>query len=84
MCGDIVYERAACICSGTDLSNTCVLPILSSYFILRVLNSVSSTWSRYVLYTPRIKSVYLSTGCASSEDYRFSNPCRERLRTYIY
>jgi hypothetical protein len=84
MCGDSVDERAASIFSGTDLSTRVCFPYCRAISSCMYLISSRCRWSRYVLSTPRIKSVYLSTVCANPEDYRFSNPCRERLRTYIY
>ena len=84
MCGDSVDERAASIFSGTDLSTRVCFTYCRAISSCMYLIQSRWRWSCYVLSTPRIKSVYLSAVCANPEDYRFSNPCRERLRTYIY
>jgi hypothetical protein len=71
---------SASIFSGTDLSTpVCFLNCRAISSCVYLIQS-RLRWSRYVLSTPRIKDVYLSTCCASSEDCRFSNPFRERLR----
>jgi len=59
MCGDSVDERAASIFIGTDLSTRVCFPYCGAISSCLYLIQPRWRWSRYVLSTPRIKSVYV-------------------------